>query len=44
MLISKYLQKKATRWRTERNWWISALTFTIYWYVGVIWRLCKLGY
>ncbi|GLE01411.1 hypothetical protein PINS_up010241 [Pythium insidiosum] len=25
------LQKKATRWRSERNWWISALTFTIYW-------------
>ncbi|KAF1319680.1 Endoplasmic reticulum, protein pkr1, partial [Globisporangium splendens] len=24
------LQKKATRWRSERNWWISALTFTIY--------------
>lgn len=26
-------QKKATRWRMERNWWISALTFTIYWCV-----------
>ncbi|RHY90638.1 hypothetical protein DYB35_003915 [Aphanomyces astaci] len=25
------LQHKATRWRSERNWWISALTFTIYW-------------
>ncbi|POM78510.1 Hypothetical protein PHPALM_3955 [Phytophthora palmivora] len=25
------LQKKASRWRSERNWWISALTFTIYW-------------
>ncbi|RHY28352.1 hypothetical protein DYB32_006029 [Aphanomyces invadans] len=25
------LQQKASRWRSERNWWISALTFTIYW-------------
>ncbi|DAZ94969.1 TPA: hypothetical protein N0F65_000064, partial [Lagenidium giganteum] len=25
------LQRKASRWRSERNWWISALTFTIYW-------------
>jgi hypothetical protein len=25
------LQQKANRWRSERNWWISALTFTIYW-------------
>ncbi|CAI5740471.1 unnamed protein product [Hyaloperonospora brassicae] len=25
------LQKKASRWRSERNWWISALTFAIYW-------------
>ncbi|ETW00986.1 hypothetical protein H310_06629 [Aphanomyces invadans] len=25
------LQHRATRWRSERNWWISALTFTIYW-------------
>lgn len=26
------LQIKASRWRAERNWWISALTFVIYWY------------
>ncbi|OQS03126.1 hypothetical protein THRCLA_21231 [Thraustotheca clavata] len=25
------LQQKASRWRSERNWWISALTFIIYW-------------
>nr|CCA21527.1 conserved hypothetical protein [Albugo laibachii Nc14] len=25
------LQERAKRWRFERNWWISALTFTIYW-------------
>ena len=25
------LQQKASRWRAERNWWIAALTFTIYW-------------
>ncbi|TMW61551.1 hypothetical protein Poli38472_012742 [Pythium oligandrum] len=31
MHYSADLQKKATRWRSERNWWISALTFTIYW-------------
>ncbi|KAF1323578.1 Endoplasmic reticulum, protein pkr1, partial [Globisporangium splendens] len=29
-IILYSLQKKATRWRSERNWWISALTFTIY--------------
>ncbi|KDO33395.1 hypothetical protein SPRG_02202 [Saprolegnia parasitica CBS 223.65] len=29
--LQKRYTHPASRWRSERNWWISALTFTIYW-------------